>query len=125
MSALSRLLTIEEDQRPVLKVALGYLAAVATAEVLTAFVEPRVGLWLHGLLLVGLLLHTALTGEQPAQGLLLTLSFAPLIRMLSLSLPLAGFPLVYWYLITSVPLFAAERTGSSFRRSQESFDAEK
>jgi membrane protease YdiL (CAAX protease family) len=107
MSALAQLLEVDEEQRTVLKVALGYLAAITTAEMLTAFVEPRVGLVLHGTLLVGLLLHTALSGEQPTYGLLLTLSFAPLIRMVSLSLPLAGFPLVYWYFITSVPLFAA------------------
>jgi membrane protease YdiL (CAAX protease family) len=31
----------------------------------------------------------------------------PLIRVISLSLPLAGFPLIYWYFFTSVPLFAA------------------
>jgi membrane protease YdiL (CAAX protease family) len=38
---------------------------------------------------------------------LLSLAFAPLIRLLSLSLPLADVPLVYWYLITSIPLFVA------------------
>jgi len=41
---------------------------------------------------------------------LLSLAFAPLIRMLSLSLPLAGIPQVYWYLITSIPLFVAVHT---------------
>jgi membrane protease YdiL (CAAX protease family) len=35
----------------------------------------------------------------------LSLAFVPLIRLLSLSLPLVNFPLVYWYFITSVPLF--------------------
>jgi membrane protease YdiL (CAAX protease family) len=107
MTALSQLLTVEEDQRPVLKVALGYLVAITTAEVLTAYIEPRVGLWLHGILLVGLLLHATMAGEQPMYRVLLTLSFAPLIRMVSLSLPLVGFPLIYWYFITSVPLFVA------------------
>ena len=89
------------------RIALGYLGALAVAEVLTALIEPRVGLVLHGVLLVVLLLHTALTWEHPAHRLLLSLAFAPLIRLLSLSLPLAGVPLVYWYFITSVPLFIA------------------
>ena len=107
MSVLSQLFEGNKDRRVVLGVALGYLAALTVAEVLTALIEPRVGLVLHGILLVVLLVHTALTWEQPSHELLLSLTFAPLIRLLSLSLPLAGFPLVYWYLLTSVPLFVA------------------
>jgi len=107
VSVLSRLLEVDEDTRLAVRVALGYLAAVTAAEVLTAFFEPRAGLVLHGILLLVLLLHTALSWEQPTHQLLLTLAFAPLIRLLSLSLPLAGFPLIYWYFITSVPLFVA------------------
>jgi len=107
VSVLSRLFEVDEDKRAALRVALGYLAAVTAAEVLTALIEPRAGLVLHGVLLVALLLHTALNWEQPSHDLLLSLAFAPLIRLLSLSLPLARFPLVYWYFITSVPLFAA------------------
>ena len=107
MSLLSRLVEASEDKEVILKVALGYLGALAAAEVLTALIEPRGGLVLHGVLLVILLLHTALTWEHPSHGLLLSLAFAPLIRLLSLSLPLAGIPLVYWYSITSVPLFVA------------------
>lgn len=36
----------------------------------------------------------------------LALTLAPLIRILSLSLPLAVFPLVYWYAVVSFPLLA-------------------
>jgi len=88
-------------------VAVGYLVALTIAEVVTTLVEPWVGLLMHGMVLVALLLHTALTWEHPSHRLLLSLVFAPLIRLLSLSLPLSGFPLIYWYLIVSVPLFAA------------------
>ncbi|MCB0059868.1 MAG: CPBP family intramembrane metalloprotease, partial [Caldilineaceae bacterium] len=49
----------------------------------------------------------ALAWETPLHRLLITLAFAPLIRLLSLSLPLSEFPRVYWYFITSVPLFVA------------------
>jgi membrane protease YdiL (CAAX protease family) len=89
------------------RLALLYLAALAGAELLTALVEPRVGLVLHALLLVSLLLHAGLTWGQPLHRLLLALVFAPIIRLVSMSMPLAGFPLVYWYLITSLPLFVA------------------
>lgn len=104
MSAFSRFFTHTQDQRAAWKVALLYLTAITAAELLTTLLEPRVGLLLHGLLLISLLLHTAYTWEYAARDLLLSLSFAPLIRLLSLSLPLINFPLVYWYLITSVPL---------------------
>ena len=87
--------------------ALAYLLALAAAEVLTTLIEPRVGLVVHGTLLLILLFHTALRWEHPSHRLLLSLAFAPLIRMLSLSMPLTRFPLVYWYFIVSVPLFAA------------------
>jgi len=95
-------------------VALAYLAALTAAEALTALLEPRLGLILHGVLLVALIVHAALTWkssweqhlwEASAHRLLLTLAFGSLIRLLSLSLPLAGFPILYWYLIVSVPLF--------------------
>ena len=88
-------------------IGLVYLAALAAAEVLTNLVEPRLGLLMHGVLLVALFFHTALTWGHAGHRFLLSLTFAPLIRLLSLSLPLAGFPTIYWYLIVSVPLFVA------------------
>jgi hypothetical protein len=80
--------------QPIL-IALGYLVVLTVAELLTALIEPRVGLVLHGVVLTILLLHTALTWGPPSHRLLLSLTFVPLIRLLSLSMPLAGFPLIY------------------------------
>lgn len=77
------------------------------AEILTTLIDPRLGLGLHSVLLFVILLHTGLAWELPVHRLLVTLAFAPLIRLLSLSLPMADFPRVYWYFITSVPLFVA------------------
>jgi membrane protease YdiL (CAAX protease family) len=88
-------------------IAAGYLAVLTVAEALTTLIEPRSGLALHALLLLILIAHTALIWGQPGHRLLFALIFAPLIRIVSLFLPMAGFPLVYWYLIVSVPLFAA------------------
>jgi membrane protease YdiL (CAAX protease family) len=103
-----------------LATALVYLALIALAELVVAYAVPQtpqegeiwkelalVGLTLHGGLLVILLLHSSLASGQPYQRLLLGLSLAPLTRILSLSLPLVGFPLLYWYLVISVPLFVA------------------
>jgi membrane protease YdiL (CAAX protease family) len=90
-------------------VALTYLALICVAELLTTSPEPRTGLVLHGLLLVALLVHSAVASQRAYHRLLLTLTIAPLTRMVSLSLPLAvaQIPQLYWYLIISVPLFVA------------------
>ncbi|MCP4536811.1 MAG: CPBP family intramembrane metalloprotease [Chloroflexi bacterium] len=96
----------------VIPIAIGYLALVTLAEVLTASIELRVGLAqgglvLHGILFAILLIHTSLTWGRPGYRILFSLAFAPLIRLLSLSMPLADFPRIYWYFIVSVPLFTA------------------
>lgn len=87
--------------------ALVYLVLISAAEVLANLVNPHAGIVLYGFVLVALLVHSAASWRYPIHRLLLTLTFAPLIRLLSMSLPLARFPLLYWYLITSVPLYAA------------------
>lgn len=100
----------ETGSRSIVKavlIAVGYWFGLTVAELLTAVVEPRVGLVLHGALLMILLTHAALTWGSPGYRLLLSLAFAPLIRLLSLSMPLAGFPRIYWYFIVSVPLIIA------------------
>jgi uncharacterized protein len=88
-------------------IAVAYLAAIAVAEVLTTFAPPRMGLVAHAAVLLGILIHAARVDGQKEQAFLVSLAFAPLIRVLSLSLPLADLPLLYWYPITSIPLFAA------------------
>lgn len=87
--------------------ALGYLIGLIVAEILTALIEPRMGLLLHSLLMTGSLVYGARYWDRPSHRFWIVLSLAPLIRLISLSLPLRAFPLIYWYLITSIPLFAA------------------
>lgn len=88
-------------------VALAYLLAISVAETATAAGSPRLGLPIHGLILLALLVHGAVAEDLARRALLWGLSLAPLIRILSLSLPLAGLPVLYWYAIISVPVFAA------------------
>ena len=88
-------------------VAVAALVMVTVAELLTTWSDPRLGMALHGLVLVGLFIASTQTRWREAWVFVLSLAFAPLIRILSLSLPLTHFPILYWYLITSVPLFAA------------------
>lgn len=81
-----------------------YLIALTAAESLTVLIEPQIGLILHGLLLIALIVHASLATRGPQQRLLWALTLAPLIRLLSLSLPLARIEIVYWYVIIGVPL---------------------
>lgn len=84
-----------------------YLFALILAETLTTHGLPQAGLALYCLLLVALPAHAVLAPRGPLQRLPLALALAPLIRLLSLSLPLANFPFIYWYLIVGTPLFIA------------------
>jgi membrane protease YdiL (CAAX protease family) len=86
---------------------LAYLAAVTAAEAITALSIPQVGMALHGLLLAAIILHAALFAQSIRQRLLITLALAPLIRLMSLSLPLLSFPLISWYAVIGAPLFVA------------------
>ncbi len=70
-------------------IALAYLAAIAVAEILTVFAPPRVGLVAHSAVLLVVLIHAARVDGKKEQAFLVSLAFAPLIRILSLSLPLA------------------------------------
>lgn len=88
-------------------IALAYLVAIAVAEILTAFAPARTGLVAHAAVLLVVLIHAARVEGKKEQAFLVSLAFAPLIRVISLSLPLADLPVLYWYLITSIPLFAA------------------
>jgi membrane protease YdiL (CAAX protease family) len=87
------------------RVALLYLLAIAGAELVIVALHPLVGQLCHILLLGTLLTHTAHSGRREQRGFLLALMLAPLIRIVSLGLPLASFPPISWYGLTSVPLF--------------------
>lgn len=87
-----------------------YLVGITLAELATTFLDPSFGLVTHSFLLVLILVHAALTNNQVLQTLLLSLIIAPLIRLLSLSLPLSNFPYFSWYIIVSVPIFVATFT---------------
>lgn len=84
-----------------------YAAAIVTAEVVTALVDARWGVVLHGLILWALLLHFSWARERSESKLLLALCLAPLIRILSLGMPLGDVDLVYWFLIVGAPMIVA------------------
>ncbi len=74
---------------------------------MTALVNPLGGIAMHIVIMLTLIVHASLNIRDLRHELYLTLALAPMIRLLSLSMPLGNFPQVYWYAIIAVPLFLA------------------
>ncbi len=87
-------------------VGIAYLVAITLAELITALADPIWGIVFHGLILGALIIHSALTGSDPDRRFLRSLTVAPVIRIISLGMPLGVFPQEWWYALTSIPLFA-------------------
>ncbi|MDP2731257.1 MAG: type II CAAX endopeptidase family protein [Dehalococcoidales bacterium] len=84
-----------------------YVVLITLAEVITVNVNLVWGILSHIVLLVAVILHSALVSKQTRQNLLLSLALVPLIRIISLSMPLAGIPQIWWYPIIYIPLLVA------------------
>jgi hypothetical protein len=82
-----------------------YGAALSLIEALTWSGAPRLGIMLYGLVLLSLFLNAAFGGEDKVKRFILTLAALPLLRMVSLSLPLSQFHPVGHYLAQTVPMF--------------------
>jgi LysM repeat protein/membrane protease YdiL (CAAX protease family) len=100
--------------------AIVYVVLIAVAELLTVLADARWGLALHIGILTALLVQASVAIDRPYHKLLLALTLAPLIRILSLSMPLKGIDLVYWYAIVGAPttitaLVVARTLGLSWR----------
>ena len=87
--------------------AILYLVAITGAEVVTNFFSLMGGVIYHIVVLAALIVHSSLATEPLSRKLLLTLSLAPLTRIMSLSMPLTQFSVIYWYLIVYPPLILA------------------
>jgi len=88
-------------------IAVAYLCVLVVAELTTTFSDPRIGMGIHTALLTVLLLQASLDDNDTPRGFLLALSLAPLVRILSLSLPLQDVEIQYWYGAVAVPLMIA------------------
>ncbi len=87
--------------------ALIYLLAITTAEVVTIGIQPIWGIGCYVLILVAVLVHSAVIDKYSYQQLILSLALVPLVRIISLSLPLADIPQIWWYPIIYLPLLVA------------------
>jgi uncharacterized protein len=83
------------------------LLLIAAAEYVTAAVQPQIGLAMHAALLIGLLIWGGVGPRRAERRLALGLLLAPLVRLLSVGLPLPALPQLAWYPAVGVPLLAA------------------
>ena len=92
---------------------MAYLILVAGAELVTAsgakydIAFAKYGIAFHALILFALLIHSSLTTDDEFSKLLMVLILAPLIRILSLSMPLAHFSYISWFALISIPVYIA------------------
>ncbi|MDD5604621.1 MAG: type II CAAX endopeptidase family protein [Dehalococcoidales bacterium] len=87
--------------------ALILLVFITIAECLTVFVDVLVGLALFGVILLATLIIPALKDNYQQSRLVLSLSLVPLVRIISLSMPLAGLSQIWWFPLMYLPLFLA------------------
>lgn len=85
----------------------GYLALATAGELTTSLLSVPAGMGLHIVLLIVLLVHGVLGAGHAERKLALVLTLAPLIRLLSLLMPLVDFPQLIWYPLVAIPLFVA------------------
>ena len=85
-----------------------YLLLVTCAEVLTIY-NPKAGIALHAVILFALLLHSGMESDKDKNlsTFLMALVLAPLIRILSLSMPSVHFSKISAFLLISIPVFVA------------------
>jgi CAAX protease family protein len=100
----TKLVSLKTISRPI---ALGYLAGLITAEAITVWGSPLVGAILYAVFLF-LLLTQAYRATRSYQRLFYSsVALVPLIRLLSLVLPLQSLPRFAWYPLVTLPLTLA------------------
>lgn len=83
-----------------------FITALTVAEITVTVTDARFGIGIHFLTLFGLIWYGSFRPKLE-QNLYWSLTIAPLIRIISLSMPVKGLPLIWWFAIISAPLFLA------------------
>lgn len=101
------------SRRLALATALITLVAFAGAELVATFVDPIAGVALHGLILSAVLLASGVGGAElardqgPLGRLMYSLALVPLIRIVSLAMPLTRFDEPLWFVAAAAPVAVA------------------
>ncbi|MGA2158554.1 MAG: CPBP family intramembrane glutamic endopeptidase [Dehalococcoidia bacterium] len=87
-----------------------YLVAITATETLTIFLYPLVGIIAYSLILITFIIQSVFIEDPVKRNLVLALSLVPLVRILSLAMPLGQLSLVYRFPLIYTPLLAATIT---------------
>ena len=105
-----------------------YLLAIAAAQAVTTFYVPPWGILSHITILTLMIVRSASVDDYLHQRLLLPLALVPLLRIISLSMPLTDIPPILLYYVSYAPLlvvagvamgllgYAPQQVGVSLRR---------
>jgi membrane protease YdiL (CAAX protease family) len=83
------------------------IAALCLAEVITTYGGPDYGMLLYIGILLAFLVLSGFAGDARERAFFLTLAIAPLTCIVGLGMPVATLPHPFWFLVLSIPLFAA------------------
>lgn len=84
---------------------LAYIIAFAAIELQTVWLEPKLGTLYYGFILVILLHHYLFASADPDRYKLLLLSAIPLLRLISMAMPVGLVEPLYRYPMVGIPVF--------------------
>jgi uncharacterized protein len=93
-----------------------YLIAFAATELITYYFEGYAGIICYFAILLSLIFNSAVDKNEAQRKLWLSLGLVPLIRIVSLAIPLPEISVIFWYLIIAVPVLAGIYTVSRASR---------
>lgn len=83
---------------------LAYIIAIAAVELQTVWLQPKTGTLYHGLLVMILLHHYLLARDDPDRRKLLLLAVIPLLRLISMAMPVGLISPLYRYPMVGIPV---------------------
>jgi hypothetical protein len=108
MDGLARLRAVDLGAiSPAAAVAVGYVAALAVAELALVQGGLLVGAACHAVLLIVLLAHHLVAPITPYHSLLVGLALLPIVRLVSLTVPILGIPYLIWHVMVAIPIVVA------------------
>lgn len=84
-----------------------YILAIAAAEAVGVFTNLTIGIFIHMVLIILLSAHYAWQEQAHYRRILPVLLLAPLLRILSLVMPVQQLPQIYWFVLVGIPLLIA------------------
>ncbi len=86
---------------------LAYCVAIAAVELQTVWLQPKTGTLYHGFLVMILLHHYLLAKDDPNRNKILLLAAIPLLRMLSMAMPVGLIQPLYRYPMVGIPVLVS------------------